>query len=218
MNKYEFVPKSEYQPLRIEAEKIIRKVQRLIRGQFTFQFKLVGSGSRHLVTRIKGGNGGFDLDYNLTINNPDEDHYWKAEFARETLFKAFQEAIKGTPFNKIENSTSSITIKNVDKKNSKIVYSCDFEIMYFDDGHNYLKYARFNKNNGNYTWEPRKYSENIDYKIEIVLENYYWSAIKEEYLKLKNKNSDINKHSFQLYIEVINNLFNELEQEEDDDE
>ncbi len=216
MNKYEFVPKTEYQPLRIEAEKIIKKVQRLIKKEFTFQFKLVGSGSRHLVTRIKGGNGGFDLDYNLTLNNPDETHYWKAQFARETIFNAFQEAIKGTSFNRIENSTSSITIKNVDKKNSKIVYSCDFAIMYYDDEHDYLKYARYNKGNGNYTWEIRKYSKNADYKAEIVLENYYWDKIKDEYLRLKNKNNDINKRSFQLYLEVINNLYDQVEDDEEE--
>ena len=31
---------------------------------------------------------------------------------------------------------------------------------------------------------------------------------KEEYLKLKNNNKDPNKHSFQLFYETINNVYN----------
>jgi len=56
MQTYEFVPKSEYQPVRIELEKIIKKVQDIVRENFTFQFRLVGGGGRHLITRIKGAN------------------------------------------------------------------------------------------------------------------------------------------------------------------
>ena len=37
----------------------------------TFQYYLVGSASnrRHLVTRIVGGNQGFDMDYNIIIKS-----------------------------------------------------------------------------------------------------------------------------------------------------
>ena len=56
MNKYEFVPKSEYTPVRNELEKIIKEVQRLLHDDFTFQFKLVGSGNKHLITRKINGN------------------------------------------------------------------------------------------------------------------------------------------------------------------
>ena len=64
MPKYEYVSKNEYQPVREELEEIIKKVQNLVRDDFTFQFKLVGSGGKHLITREVGGNKGFDFDYN----------------------------------------------------------------------------------------------------------------------------------------------------------
>ena len=211
MNNYEFVQKNEYQPLRDEAEIIIRKVQKMLKKEFTFQYNLVGSGKRHLVTRIKGGNRGFDLDFNLFLNN-----MVKAKFAKESLLAAFQEAIKGTHFNKVENSTSAITVKKVDKNNSRIVYSCDFAIMYYDNEKDLIKYVRFNKNQNNYTWENRKYSYKAEYKKGIVLNIYDWNQIKEKYLHLKNANKDLNKHSFQLFLETINNLYNEIVDEEDD--
>lgn len=69
---YEFVSKKEYAPIRNEIEAIIKKVQKILReddSDQTFQFKLIGSGGRHLITRIKGGNAGYDFDYNLVMND-----------------------------------------------------------------------------------------------------------------------------------------------------
>ena len=65
MSKYEFVTKKEYSPIRIELEAIIKNVQIILRKEFTFQFKLVGSGNRHLITREKDGNKCFDFDYTV---------------------------------------------------------------------------------------------------------------------------------------------------------
>lgn len=104
---HEFVSKKEYVPFRIETEKIINHVQKLLKKEgITFQYRLVGSGKRHLITKIKNGNAGYDFDYNLILNN----HYdWDPKI-RNDIFNAFQIAINKTAFNKIENSTSVITI------------------------------------------------------------------------------------------------------------
>lgn len=215
MNKYEFVPKSEYSPVRNELEKIIKEVQRFLHNDFTFQFKLVGSGGKHLITRKINGNKGFDFDYNIILNHPksNEGYYWKPKYAKETLINAFRKVVKDTAYSDPENSTTSITIKVKDRKNSKIIHSCDFAVIYYpnDEDYNYYKYIRFNKPT-NYTWEIRNISKNIDYKLDWLKENVdnYWNILKEHYLNLKNINQDENKHSFQLYYETINNLYNEF--------
>lgn len=214
MPKYEYVSKNEYQPVRRELEKIIKKVQDLVRDDFTFQFKLVGSGGKHLITRKVGGNKGFDFDYNLIINNPDEDHYWNADFAKKTLMNAFNEAVKGTRYDCPEDSTTAITIKVKDKKHSKIIHSCDFAIVYYPDleeeEESYFKYVRHDKQRDKYTWEIRNCSKNYDNKIEWLKENVdgYWEEIKDEYLKVKEANQNSDKHSFQLYFEAVNNVYN----------
>lgn len=213
--KYEFVKKSEYEPVRNEIEYIIKKVQNFVREDFTFQFKLVGSGNKHLITRVVNGNKGFDFDYNLILNC-EKGYYWKPEFAKEKLLLAFDKAVKGTKYDHPENSTTSITIKVKDKKNSKVLHSCDFAIIYYpelqENETEYFKYIRNNKVNGenHYTWEIRNCSKNIDYKLEFLKQNLdnYWDAVKEEYLKVKESNKNPDKHSFQLYFEAINNLFN----------
>ena len=66
---YEYVTKKEYRPVREELEKIIKRTQIYMREKFdtTFQFQLIGSGGRHLITRVINGNGGYDFDYNLIV-------------------------------------------------------------------------------------------------------------------------------------------------------
>ena len=211
---YEFVPRSGYQPFREEVETIIKKVQNLVRDYFTFQFKIVGSGNRNgkpLIMREIDGNKGFDLDYNLILNNPDADHIWNPDFAKKTLMKAFDEAIKGTMFDHPEDSTTSITIKVKDPKHSRILRSVDFAVVYYpeDEEYSYYKYVRFNKRKGNYTWEVRKSSYAAEENLRWLKDNIdgYWMDIKEEYKHLKNVNHDPNKHSFQLYFEAINNVY-----------
>lgn len=200
---FEYVSKKEYEPVKREIERIIKEVQKKVRyvvdgRTFTFQFELVGSGKQKLVTREVGGNKGFDLDYNLIINN--NKHHWKAARAKETLLKAFQEVLKDSKY-KVENSTSVITIKRIDTENSKIIYSCDFAIM-----RNYKEKYYFIKKNSEaaYIWNEKN--------VEIVTEKsqwvmaYHWKEFKEEYLKLKNKQKD--RNSFSLRLEAINNICN----------
>lgn len=64
-----------------------------------------------------------------------------------------------------------------------------------------------------YTWEIRNVSRFNDAKLNWLQENYegIWQDIKEEYLKLK-ENDKQNKHSFVLYHEAINNIYNQCNQ------
>ena len=62
---FEYVTKAEYKPVKQELEKIIVQVQAVMRKKYetTFQFSLIGSGKRHLVTRVVGGNSGYAVSY-----------------------------------------------------------------------------------------------------------------------------------------------------------
>ena len=212
---YEYVCKREYAPYREEAEKIIRHAQQIMRRKYntTFQYKLIGSANRHLVTKIKNGNRGYDFDYDLILQKSD---LWENPGKLKHQFmSAFSEAVKGTPYKVPEDSTSCLTIKVVDKKNSKIIRSCDLAIIYYLDdedtnaGYMYLKRR---KNNG-YSFEERKLSQNVDDKLEEILEyKQGWNMIKDEYLKIKNRNRDPHKKSFILYLESIHNVYNHINQ------
>lgn len=220
---YEYVKRNEYQSIRLELERIIQKTHQYMRKEYnlTFQHKLIGSGSKHLVTRIKGGNKGFDFDYNFIIPHPGEGYYWKADVIKSQFTEALKFALKGTKYSNPNDSTSAITIKVVDRNNSRILHSCDFAIIYYseDDDFNGYYYLKNWKKHGRYSFEQRLASSNVNEKLDYILSfQNGWNIIREEYLKLKNANKDINKKSFVLYLETINNVYNQLSNEENVEE
>lgn len=213
-NMYEYVKKAEYAPVKKELEQIIRTVQHEMRKKYklTFQFQLIGSGKRHLVTRVCNGNNGYDFDYNLIIPPPQNGYCYKADIIKQDFMNTLKTALKGTQYSFPKNSTSAITIKVIDKKNRKICYSCDFAIIYYGycnetNGYYYLKN---NKSRGSYEFAFRALKSNIDEKVNYILEENGWNYIREEYLILKNVNEGNEKHSFSLYIEAVNNVYNQM--------
>lgn len=214
--KYEYVSKNEYRPVREELERIINRAQRYMSENYdtSFQFRLVGSGNNHLITRLNDGNKGFDFDYNLILPDLEDGYRYNAKVVKKQFLEAFDFAIKGTKYNHPEDSTSVITIKNVSTAKSKIIHSCDFAIIYYpenntDCGYMYIKKLK----NGGYSFEMRAQSKKAEYKLETVCEQKNgWNRIREEYLKLKNRNLDPDKHSYVLYLEAINNMYNQIVQ------
>lgn len=219
---YEYVSKAEYKPYKEEIESIIKKVQKIMKTEYdtTFQFKLIGSANRHLVTKIKDGNRGYDFDYNLILQKSD---LWdNSKKLKEQFMRAFSKSLKGTKYGEPEDSTSSITIKVVDKKHSKIIRSCDFAIIYYlddDDLDNGYRYIKNWKKNNRYSFEDRVLSQNADCKLLEILEyEQGWNCVRDEYIKLKNRNRDTNKKSFILYLESIHNVYNHIQQSLEDEE
>lgn len=133
ISMYEYVKKSEYAPVRKELEQIINRVQVYMRKNYglAFQFRLIGSGQRHLVTRIKGGNRGYDFDYNVILTSPGDGYLYRAKIIKDEFMTAFKAALQGTKYSFPQDSTSSITIKVYDKGKTKIEHSCDFAIVYY---------------------------------------------------------------------------------------
>ena len=100
------------------------------------------------------------------------------------------------------------------KLDIQLLYKYNNIIYYLNDedtnaGYMYLKRR---KNNG-YSFEERKLSQNVDDKLEEILEyEQGWNIIKDEYLKIKNRNRDPHKKSFILYLESIHNVYNHINQ------
>ena len=211
---YEYVDKSEYTPVRKELEEIIKHTQIAMRKNYglTFQFRLIGSGGRHLITRIKGGNRGYDFDYNLILSPPCEGYRYVAKVIKDEFIAALKVALRGTEYSFPKDSTSSITIKVIDRNKKKIRYSCDFAIIYYEsngnnDGYYYL---RNNKEQQSYCFVFRSLYSDIDEKVHEIISDNGWPYIEDEYLLLKNINEGNKKHSFSLYAEAVNNVYNQL--------
>lgn len=211
---YEYVKKSEYAPVRKELEQIINRVQVYMRKNYglTFQFRLIGSGQRHLITRIKGGNKGYDFDYNLILSPPDDGYRYIAKVIKDEFMTALKTALQGTKYSFPQDSTSSITVKVVDKGKKRIEHSCDFAIIYYgsNDGIDGYYYLRNNKPQQSYQFVFRTSNSDIDEKVREIIEDGGWPYIKEEYLLLKDINEGNRKPSFSLYAEAVNNVYNQM--------
>ena len=218
---FEYVNRAEYSPVKVEVEKIINRVNSYMQREYDTAFCpcLIGSGKRHLITREVKGNAGYDFDYNLVLPAPEPGYHYVSKVLKEQFMEAFKYAVKGTKYSNPKDSTSAITIKVGDRKNSKVVHSCDFTIIYYEDDiiNNGYFYLRNNKKQNSYTFEYRKLSFKIDEKIDYILEYQNgWNKIRDEYLKLKNRNNDKNKKSFSIYLEAVNNIYNQLKMQEDE--
>lgn len=193
--------------------KILKNVQNEVRDKFTFQYKIVGSYSRNMITYDSKSNIGFDLDVNIYPN--DDFNKYSPQEIKTTLIKAFRKYLKKYKYSKIENSTRVITIKVNDTKNARIIHSVDFAIVndYEDEeGYQCQEYIRFNKKHNSYTWEEQDdVFYMLDEKIEWIKDEDLWPELREMYLKRKNSNNDINKKSRSLFAESVNNICNEYE-------
>lgn len=85
--KFEYVPKSEYLPVKKDLIELINLVQDEVRDYFTFRFDFIGSASRNMITRQIDGNIGYDFDVDIRVN--DEDENYTAEEIRNILRHAF---------------------------------------------------------------------------------------------------------------------------------
>ncbi|MBR0158212.1 MAG: hypothetical protein IJM24_03905 [Clostridia bacterium] len=210
--EYEYVSKTEYRPVREELEQIIRRAQKHLHDRgMTFQFRLIGSGGNHLITRVKGGNKGFDFDYNLILQDRGEDGY-DAKDVKEKFMDAFKIALKGTKYKAPEDSTSVLTIKVVDTAHSRIVHSCDFAIIYYPESGMEGEYKYLlNHKDGRYSFETRTESKGLEQKLKAIKDySGGWNLVRDEYLIVKNNNRDPDKRSCVLYIEAVNNVYNRI--------
>ncbi len=205
MHNFIYVTKKKAQPIKNELYQILFEVQDIVSNSFTFQFTLVGSSSNNMITYDKKSNIGFDFDFNIEVND-DEENYSPKEI-RTIIKNAINQVSYRYGYKNCEDSTSVLTIKKVDKSACKIIHSCDFAIVYnCNDGKQ--QYIRFNKKNNNYTWEFRGNKfYGLSKKMKWLKNNHYWGELREYYIKKKNYNKNPDKHSRSILAESINEMY-----------
>ena len=208
MYSFEYVDKSEWAPVKREIEKILHKVQDLVRPCFNFSYTFVGSASRNMITCDKKTNIGFDFDVNIYVND-DENQYSPKEL-KEIMMDAVNRAVCGTGYSRCENSTRVITLKFKDMHiNSIIHHSCDMAIVndYIgENGEKKQEYIRFNKKKQTYMWVDQPKGFNLEKKISWLKNKSLWDEVREIYLYKKNTNTNPDKHSCSLFAETINEV------------
>lgn len=164
MHDFRYVSRKEAQPIKDEMYQIVYEVQNLVRDNFTFNFTLIGSSSRNMITYDAKSNIGFDFDINIEVNDDDEN--FEPKEIRTIIRNAIDRVAPRYGYKYCEDSTRVLTVKKVNIITSRIIHSCDFAIVYnCTDGRQ--QYIRFNKDNNNYSWEYQgKGFGDLDNKID----------------------------------------------------
>lgn len=206
---FEYVPKSEYQPFKLEVDENLKSIQRDLREKriLTFQFNLIGSAKKKLITRVENGNQGFDLDYNIVIQKVFNNRYNNAKLLKQTFMNLFNKYFDDS-YDYSEDSTSVITIKKLNAQRNKVICSVDFAIVSYyeeEEGMERQKYIRFDKNSGNYSWALRKVATNHRHVENLIKENNLWEDVKDFYLD--NKDKEPYKKSRIIYYQTLETIY-----------
>lgn len=202
-----YADKEEVKEVRQLLLEIIHKVQDELSEQegITFQYRIVGSAKRNMITYDRKSNIGFDFDINLYVNDYG-DYDDEPEVLRRILRLTFDRIARGYGYSYCEDSTSVLTIKRINTFRSCILHSFDFCIISNQEPDYYI---RFDKKANNYVWAKRKADlKEIDEKAKWLKVNGKWSEVREHYLYLKDNNDNKYRKSISIYKETISNLFN----------
>ncbi len=205
MPNFEYVSKNEYLPNKKQIIELINLVQDEVRNEFTFRYDFIGSVERNMVTRAINSSVGYDFDVNLRVN--DEEENYNAYEIKKIIMNGFNKYNHLFSYDYCEDSKRVITIKIKDKKNSRILHSCDFAVVHdCEDGRQ--QYIRFNKNHQSYCWEyqPKGFYQQNE-RVAALKNEGLWTDVRNVYLEKKNYNTDLNKKSRSIYAETINELY-----------
>lgn len=208
MNNFQYVTKKQLSSAKNDLIEIIHSVQNQVRQDFTFQFYFVGSIKRNMVTYDVESKVGFDFDVDIHVN--DDECRFSAKEIKTKIRLALDKVGYRYGYDHAEDSTRVLTIKVKDRKNSKILHSCDFAIVndYIDDdGNERQEYIHFNKKQIKYSWEEQPQGFYLlDEKAEWIKDSGYQEEMRKLYINKKNHNSDHHKHSRSIYAETVHEI------------
>lgn len=195
---YHFVDQKTCKILRIKCEEILKTVQKELVEYFTFQFLLIGSGERRLVTQNE--EGVFDLDYNLILMKDKKGLIDNPKRIKELFLDAFHRAFPKLSF---KNSTSVIT-SNLCLED--IVFSFDCAIVCEGNNGNLYKIV-FDKPD-RYIWNEIRHTKDFNAKYRYLLSENEFPIIRDLYLKKKNQHLRQNDgvQSFSILVETVNEI------------
>ena len=197
---FNYVNQKKCTELRKSCEEVLKGVQREVAQYFTFQFFLIGSGEKRLVTQ--DANGFFDLDYNLILMRDKQDLIRDPKRIKEIFLTAFNKVAPQYGFAFSKNSTSVITSK---LKLRDIPFSFDCAILAEGNNGNLYKIV-FDKPD-RYIWNEIKHTQDFNAKFNYLRSNGYFDEIRDLYLK--KKNNDISgMSSFALLSQTVNEILN----------
>lgn len=200
---YHFAKIDDVKQLDCWCRSVLLDVQSEVKEYFTFDFRLIGSGERRLVTQ--NSKEAFDLDYNVILQKDKKGLLDNPKKIKDIFVDGFNKILSGQVegYSHVCDSTSVVTIKII--HNNTINFSFDVAIVIeADDGYFYK--LIHDKNSDRYIWNRIQNSKNYLARFKEIKKQGHWLDFKNRYLELKNmhlNNGDKIK-SFSVFLETLN--------------
>lgn len=211
---YHYVEDKEFlHKMRALAGELMQSLCHYLKEDYNIgaNFYLVGSGAKNLI--LQNENNPIDLDYNLEIVKCDD--FEDCRHLKECVRKAFNKSLDEHDLHDCEDSTSSLTSKQIFFNfGNSTHFSIDVCIIAKDEQNNLYRLIHEKTGwfyNDRYYWNLAPLSKNLKTKADYIKSCGKWELVREQYVRIKNKyltQNDFNHPSFVCYIEAINNVYN----------
>lgn len=207
------VTKSKSKHARNYATKVLNYLQKELRENYKFNFRLVGSAVWNTI--IEDNEGFWDLDYQIILT-PNSKEYKRNSLSnptkiKEDFFNCLNNKYKDKKTYRVENSTTAITLIDLSQN-----YSIDFVIikLYPENNQIIRRNNQRNSSINNYTWNTLPKLNNAyslikdfsSFEKQDLIDNYILPRKFKE--KSKSDNDPSKKSSCELFIEEVNNYEN----------
>lgn len=194
---------------------IINQLVQLINNDSVMEVEahLVGSGARNLITQ--NSNEPIDLDYNLCIADFGDFSSSEGREIKEYIRKQFNIILKRNGWSDCMDSTSVLTTeKRHFTKGNHTEFSIDLAIVFNNHNgwhrliHEKTGFAAWDR----YYWNLVPDSRKLLDRVADIKEEHLWNEVIDIYLEKKNmylRRQDNNHQSFNVYVETVNQVFNE---------
>lgn len=204
------ITKKQCSIARQRATAIIDDIQKLLKDEYTFAWRIVGSGAWG--TMVEDNNGEYDLDYQLLLTVSSkvykENGLSDPTQIKKDFLSAFNKVLNGKE--RLQDSTTAITLINKDSK----PYHIDFVIIrLFPDNHEIIRRNNTNESPSvnTYTWNElpiwneayTKFKGLSAQEKQDLIENYI--IPKKALEKAKNENDPTKISSSALFVREVNN-------------
>lgn len=198
---YKYIASNKLSSSKAEIEEILKELSEHLEERYGLKSSIMVTGSvkRNLVTIDDEGH--FDLDYNICFvkvpQNVRNNLQGLKDRVRSTLDK-----IASADYYYGQGSTSVITLEKTDG-----TYSLDLGILIKNNNGQLCRLVRDNKS-GNYQLREIALLYNTEMQEKYIQKHSAMKRVSESYLQQKNKHPETD--SFHLYLNVVNNIFEEI--------
>ncbi|UUD35063.1 hypothetical protein NPA07_04630 [Mycoplasmopsis caviae] len=204
MKNYEFVPKNQVRSLINNLLRVIKLVQKELKGKLDFSHRFEGPLAHNMILCDYENNLGYEFDIDLILDFKNGNKYDPKE-TKVTLMELFNKYGSQLKFSRCKNEKRFFRMEINDEDHREMIHKINFRIKFVHKD-KIEQYIDYNSKNANYFWEF--------WPIHLlsVEDQYRWCAdnnlemhIRQTYLVTKN-NETRKISSYSQFAESVNTV------------